>query len=73
VRQFALPACLLTPADLRRLYRLFAQKASEAADQQIATLVIQPGQSARQLEEMQEAHASRTMQRSLSGNSKAGD
>jgi hypothetical protein len=54
-RHLALPSCLLAPNDLRRLYRLLEQKASEAADRQAATLVLQPGQTPAQLQELEAA------------------
>lgn len=54
-RQFPLPSCLLTPSDLRRLYRLLQPKADEAADRQVATLLIQPGQTPQQFEELKTA------------------
>jgi hypothetical protein len=54
-RQVVLPSCLLTPNDLRRIYRLLEKKASEAADRQASVLVLQPGQTQAQLDEMRVA------------------
>jgi hypothetical protein len=54
-RQFTLPSCVLTLNDLRRLFRLLEQKALEAAERQVATLVLQPGQTPAQLREVQVA------------------
>ncbi len=51
-RYFVLPSCLLKPADLRRIFRLLEQKALEAADRQVATLTLQPGQTPAQLDEL---------------------
>jgi hypothetical protein len=44
-RQFVIPACLLRPNDLRRLYRLLEQKAKEAADRQVAAMTLPQGQT----------------------------
>ncbi len=49
-RHLTLPACLLTPEDLRRIYRLLEPKATEAADRQVATLLLLPGQTQAELE-----------------------
>ena len=50
VQQLQIPSCLLTPNDLRRLYRTLEQKAAEAADRQVATLTLQAGQTQEQLD-----------------------
>ena len=55
IRRFALPSCLLKPNDLRRIFRLLEQKALEAADRQVATLTLQPGQTQAQLDELRAA------------------
>ena len=52
MRELTLPSCLLSPNDLRRIYRLLQPKASEAAERQVATLVLQPGQTQAQLDEL---------------------
>lgn len=49
-RQLQIPSCLLTPNDLRRLYRTLEQKAAEAADRQVATLTLQAGQTQQQFD-----------------------
>jgi len=54
-RSFALPSCLLTPNDLRRIYRLLEPNASGAADRQVALLTLQPGQTQAQLDELRAA------------------
>jgi hypothetical protein len=51
-RQFVLPSCLVKPSDLRRIFRLLEQKAFQAADRQVATLALQPGQTQAQLDEL---------------------
>jgi hypothetical protein len=54
-RRIALPSCLLTPNDLRRIFRLLEAKASEAAERQVAALTLQPGQTPAQLQELKAA------------------
>lgn len=51
-RRFVIPSCLLTPNDLRRIFRLLETKAAEAAERQLATLTIQPGQTPAQFQEL---------------------
>jgi hypothetical protein len=46
---------LLTPDDLRRIYRLLEPKASEAADRQVAALTLQTGQTQAQFGELKSA------------------
>lgn len=50
-----LPSNLLTPSDLRRVYRLLETKASEAADRQLAVLTLQSGQTQAQFQELRAA------------------
>jgi hypothetical protein len=54
-RHVSIPACSLTANDLRRLFRLLQQKASEAADNQLAAMTQQPGQTQEQFEELKTA------------------
>lgn len=54
-RQLTLPSCVLTPEDLRRIYRLLEPKASEAADRQTGLLTLLQGQTQNQLEELRSA------------------
>ena len=49
-RHLDLPSCVLTPNDLRRIYRLLEPKASEAAERQVSSLILQPGQTQAQLD-----------------------
>lgn len=50
-RTLTIPSCTLTASDLRKLFRLLQQKASEASDRQLAGMVQQPGQTQTQFEE----------------------
>ncbi len=54
IRSFVLPPCLLKPSDLRRLFRLLEVKAREAAERQIASLTLQPGQTQQHLDQVKE-------------------
>lgn len=54
-RHFVVPSCVLSPDDLRRIYRLLEAKALEAADRQVAILTLQPGQTQGQLDELRSA------------------
>lgn len=51
-RQLSIPSCLLQPTDLRKLYRLLHQKATEAAADQASSIAQQPGQTQAALEEL---------------------
>ena len=55
IRRLAIPSCVLTRDDLRRIHRLLEPKASEAADRQVAALTLQPGQTEAQLDELKSA------------------
>jgi hypothetical protein len=50
-RHLVIPACLLTPNDLRRLYRLLEQKAKEAADRQVTAMTLLAGQTQAQFDQ----------------------
>ena len=54
-RKYVVPSCVLTSEDLRRIYVLLEPKAAEAADRQVATLTLQPGQTQAQLDELRSA------------------
>jgi len=54
-RRLVLPSCVLSSEDLRRIYRLLEPKALEAAERQVATLTLQPGQTQAQLQELRSA------------------
>lgn len=53
-RQFPIPSCALSVRDLDQLFRILQRKALEAADEQVATLQQQQGQT---LEQFNEAKA----------------
>jgi hypothetical protein len=53
-RQIPIPSCSVDVVDLDRLFRILQQKASEAADEQVASLQQQPGQIAEQFEQAKE-------------------
>jgi hypothetical protein len=54
-RQFPIPSCSLGVDDLDRLFRILQKKASEAADEQVAGLQQQAGQTAQQFNQGKES------------------
>ena len=53
-RPLQIPPCVLTPKDLRDLYKLLAQKATEAAEFQVGSVNLQPGQTQAQFNDFRE-------------------
>jgi len=57
-RQFAVPSCLLSGQDLRRLYKLLKRRAEEASSREVEKVHIQPGQTEEQLGQVKQWVAS---------------
>lgn len=51
-KKLPVPSAMLEPRDLRKLYELLAQKSTEAAELQAASLTLQAGQTVQQLDNL---------------------